>query len=49
MVKLQKGHTEGYEPNITDAFETIHVTTQFPDPAHAAGVDQVEVQYDLPQ
>ena len=39
-----------WPPVIVDDFKTLHVTTQFPDKAHAdAGTQQIEREYDIPQ
>ena len=39
-----------FEPTIVDDFNTMHVTTEFPDKAHAdAGTPQIIREYDIPQ
>jgi hypothetical protein len=47
-VEMQVAYSGYWPPNIVDDFKTIHITTQFPDKAHAdSGTPQLEREYDI--
>jgi hypothetical protein len=49
-IEMMLQNSEYYPPRVDDTFETLHVTTQFPDQEHVdSGTPQIVREYELDQ
>jgi len=47
-IEMVMEYSSRFPPKVVDDFETLHITTQFPDKAHAdSGTPQIEREYEL--